>query len=153
MCIRDRVGRAEIMDAAAPGGLGGTYGGNALACAAALAVIDTYEREQLMARGEQLGQRLREGLLALQARYPQIGDVRGSGFMLAMELVKDDAARSPDAELNQRIIDEARKGGLLVIKCGVYRNVLRFLAPLVTEPAQIDEALAILDGALQRALH
>ena len=99
------------------------------------------------------GQRLREGLLALQARYPQIGDVRGSGFMLAMELVKDDAARSPDAELNQRIIDEARKGGLLVIKCGVYRNVLRFLAPLVTEPAQIDEALAILDGALQRALH
>jgi len=153
MPISGVVGRAEIMDAAAPGGLGGTYGGNALACAAALAVIDTYEREQLMARGEQLGQRLREGLLALQARYPQIGDVRGSGFMLAMELVKDDAARSPDAELNQRIIDEARKGGLLVIKCGVYRNVLRFLAPLVTEPAQIDEALAILDGALQRALH
>lgn len=153
MPISGVVGRAEIMDAAAPGGLGGTYGGNALACAAALAVIDTYEREQLLARGEQLGQRLRQGLLALQARYPQIGDVRGSGFMLAMELVKNDAARSPDAELNQRIIDEARKGGLLVIKCGVYRNVLRFLAPLVTEPAQIDEALVILDGALQRALH
>lgn len=152
MPISGVVGRAEIMDAAAPGGLGGTYGGNALACAAALAVIDTYEREQLMARGEQLGQHLRQGLLALQARYPQIGDVRGSGFMLAMELVKDDAARSPDAELNQRIIDEARKGGLLVIKCGIYRNVLRFLAPLVTEPAQIDEALVILDGALQRAL-
>jgi 4-aminobutyrate aminotransferase / (S)-3-amino-2-methylpropionate transaminase / 5-aminovalerate transaminase len=153
MPISGVVGRAEIMDAAAPGGLGGTYGGNALACAAALAVIDTYEREQLLARGEQLGQRLRQGLLALQARYPQIGDVRGSGFMLAIELVKNDAARSPDAELNQRIIDEARKGGLLVIKCGVYRNVLRFLAPLVTEPAQIDEALVILDGALQRALH
>ncbi|WP_277372222.1 4-aminobutyrate--2-oxoglutarate transaminase [Pseudomonas sp. AA-38] len=152
MPISGVVGRAEIMDAAAPGGLGGTYGGNALACAAALAVIDTYEREHLLARGEQLGQRLRQGLLALQARYPQIGDVRGSGFMLAMELVKDDAARSPDAELNQRIIDEARKGGLLVIKCGIYRNVLRFLAPLVTEPAQIDEALVILDGALQRAL-
>ncbi|WAJ39315.1 4-aminobutyrate--2-oxoglutarate transaminase [Pseudomonas sp. GOM7] len=152
MPISGVVGRAEIMDAAAPGGLGGTYGGNALACAAALAVIDTYEREHLLARGEQLGQHLRQGLLALQARYPQIGDVRGSGFMLAMELVKDDAARSPDAELNQRIIDEARKGGLLVIKCGIYRNVLRFLAPLVTEPAQIDEALVILDGALQRAL-
>ncbi|AZD02556.1 4-aminobutyrate--2-oxoglutarate transaminase [Pseudomonas chlororaphis] len=147
------VGKAQIMDAPLPGGLGGTYGGNALACAAALAVLDTYEEEQLLARGVALGLRLREGLLRLQRLYPCIGDVRGSGFMLALELVKDDAARSPDAELTQRLIDQARLGGLLVIKCGVHRNVLRFLAPLVTTPEQIDEALAILDAALARVLN
>ncbi|MEN2393856.1 4-aminobutyrate--2-oxoglutarate transaminase [Pseudomonas halotolerans] len=146
------VGKAEIMDAPLPGGLGGTYGGNALSCAAALAVIDAYEQEHLLARGEALGERLRQGLLRLQARYPRIGDVRGSGFMLAIELIKDDVARTPDADLNQRLIDEARAGGLLVIKCGVYRNVLRFLAPLVTSEAQVDEALQILDAALARVM-
>ncbi|AIC20324.1 MULTISPECIES: 4-aminobutyrate--2-oxoglutarate transaminase [Pseudomonas] len=147
------VGKAQIMDAPLPGGLGGTYGGNALACAAALAVLDAYEEEQLLARGVALGLRLREGLLSLQRLYPCIGDVRGSGFMLALELVKNDAAHSPDAELTQRLIDQARLGGLLVIKCGVHRNVLRFLAPLVTTPEQIDEALAILDAALARVLN
>ncbi|WGK91567.1 4-aminobutyrate--2-oxoglutarate transaminase [Pseudomonas migulae] len=146
------VGRAHIMDAPSPGGLGGTYGGNALACAAALAVIETYEQDQLLERGEVLGERLRQGLLRLQARYPRIGDVRGTGFMLAIELIKDDEARSPDAELTQQLIDQARIGGLLVIKCGVYRNVLRFLAPLVTEENQIDEALTILEAALLRVL-
>ncbi|MNE82250.1 4-aminobutyrate aminotransferase GabT [compost metagenome] len=100
-----------------------------------------------------MGERLRQGLLRLQARYRQIGDVRGTGFMLAIELVKDDAARSPDPELNQKLIDEARNGGLLVIKCGVHRNVLRFLAPLVTEEAQVDEALDILEAALERVLN
>ena len=142
------VGRAEIMDAPLPGGLGGTYGGNALACAAALAVIDTYEAEHLVERGQVLGERLGAGLRELQARYPRIGDVRVSGFMVAIELIMDDAQRSPDADLTQRLIDQAREGGLLVIKCGVHRNVLRFLAPLVTTEAQIDEALAILDTAL-----
>ena len=146
------VGRAQIMDAPLPGGLGGTYGGNALACAAALAVIDTYEQDQLLERGKVLAERLRQGLLRLQARFPRIGDVRGTGFMLAIELIKDDEARSPDAELTQQLIDQARVGGLLVIKCGVYRNVLRFLAPLVTEENQIDEALVILDAALSRVL-
>jgi 4-aminobutyrate aminotransferase/(S)-3-amino-2-methylpropionate transaminase len=141
------------MDAPLPGGLGGTYGGNALACAAALAVIETYEQEQLLARGEVLGERLRQGLLRLQARHPRIGDVRGTGFMLAIELIKDDEARSPDAELTQQLIDQARVGGLLVIKCGVHRNVLRFLAPLVTDDDQIDEALAILEAALLRVLN
>jgi len=147
------VGKADIMDSPLPGGLGGTYGGNALSCAAALAVIDAYEEEKLLERGDALGKRLREGLLQLQRRHPQIGDVRGTGFMLAIELVKNDEARSPDADLNQRVIDEARKGGLLVIKCGVYRNVLRFLAPLVTTEAQIDEALQILQAALARVLN
>lgn len=147
------VGKAHIMDAPLPGGLGGTYGGNALACAAALAVISAFEQEQLLERGQRLGERLRQGLLGLQARYPRIGDVRGTGFMLAIELIQDDPARTPDADLNQRLIDEARSGGLLVIKCGVHRNVLRFLAPLVTTEAQVDEALQILDGALARVLN
>lgn len=147
------VGKAAVMDAPLPGGLGGTYGGNALSCVAALAVINAFEEEHLLARGEILGERLRQGLLRLQQRHAQIGDVRGSGFMLAIELIKNDEARTPDAELNQRLIDEARKGGLLVIKCGVYRNVLRFLAPLVTTEAQIDEALQILEGALARVLN
>lgn len=147
------VGKAQIMDAPLPGGLGGTYGGNALACAAALAVITAFEDEHLLARSQVLAERLRHGLLGLQARYPNIGDVRGTGFMLAIELIKDDAARTPDADLNQRVIDEARAGGLLVIKCGVHRNVLRFLAPLVTTEAQVDEALQILDAALARVLN
>lgn len=145
------VGRAEIMDAPTPGGLGGTYGGNAVACAAALAVMDLFEEEDLLAQGEQRAAQLREGLLALQNRYPCIGDVRGLGFMQAIEIVADDAAQTPDANLAQAIIDQAREAGLLVIKCGVYRNVVRFLAPLVTTEAQISEALRMLDQALTRA--
>lgn len=145
------VGRAEIMDAPTPGGLGGTYGGNAVACAAALAVMDLFEEEDLLAQGERRAAQLREGLLALQNRYPCIGDVRGLGFMQAIEIVADDAAQTPDATLAQAIIDKAREAGLLVIKCGVYRNVVRFLAPLVTTEAQVAEALRMLDQALARA--
>lgn len=145
------VGRAEIMDAPTPGGLGGTYGGNAVACAAALAVLDLFEREDLLAQGEQRAAQLLDGLLALQKRYPRIGDVRGLGFMLAIEMVKDDAGQSPDADLAQRVIDQARNAGLLVIKCGLYRNVVRFLAPLVTTSEQVAEALQMLDKALAAA--
>ena len=79
--------------------------------------------------------------------------MRGTGFMLAIELIKDDPARTPDADLNQQVIDAARAGGLLVIKCGVHRNVLRFLAPLVATEAQVDEAVQILDAALARVLN
>jgi 4-aminobutyrate aminotransferase/(S)-3-amino-2-methylpropionate transaminase len=144
------VGRAEIMDAPTPGGLGGTYGGNAVACAAALAVMDVFEEQDLLGQGEKLAAQLREGLLALQARFPRIGDVRGLGFMLAMEMVAADG-KSPDAALTQKVIDEARHAGLLVIKCGVHRNVVRFLAPLVTTPDQVAEALAMLEKALTAA--
>ncbi len=145
------VGRAEMMDAPTPGGLGGTYGGNAVACAAALAVMKIFEEEGLLAKGEALGAQLHEGLLALQRRYPRIGNVRGLGFMQAMEMVADDARQSPDAALAQSVIDHARDAGLLVIKCGVQRNVVRFLAPLVTSPAQLAEALQMLDKALAAA--
>jgi 4-aminobutyrate aminotransferase/(S)-3-amino-2-methylpropionate transaminase len=145
------VGRAHIMDAPTPGGLGGTYGGNAVACAAALAVMDLFEEQDLLSQGEALATQLREGLLALQKRYPRIGDVRGLGFMLAIEMVADDSQHSPDAALAQKVIDEARNAGLLVIKCGVYRNVVRFLAPLVTTKEQVAEALQMLDTALAAA--
>jgi 4-aminobutyrate aminotransferase/(S)-3-amino-2-methylpropionate transaminase len=142
------VGRAAIMDAPTPGGLGGTYGGNAVACAAALAVLDLFAEQELLKQGEMLAAQLNQGLLALQRRYPRIGDVRGLGFMQAIEMVADDARQSPDAALAQKVIDEARNAGLLVIKCGIHRNVVRFLAPLVTTPAQLAEALQMLDEAL-----
>jgi len=143
------VGRAEIMDAPTPGGLGGTYGGNALACAAALAVLDAFEQEGLLERSHKLGAALNAGLRALQGRREEIGDVRGLGFMQAAEIVGGDGA--PDAARAQAIIDAARERGLLVIKCGVHRNVIRFLAPLVTTDAQLEEGLTIFDQALGAA--
>ncbi|HWX47138.1 MAG TPA: 4-aminobutyrate--2-oxoglutarate transaminase [Roseomonas sp.] len=145
------VGRAAIMEAPMPGGLGGTYGGNALACAAALAVLDAFEQEGLLARSRALGEALGKGLRALQAKHRAIGAVRGTGFMCAIEMVADPATRAPDAAMAQKVIDAAREGGLLIIKCGVQRNVVRFLAPLVTTDAQLQEALGILATALQRA--
>ncbi len=145
------VGRAAIMDAPAPGGLGGTYGGNALACAAALGVLDAFEQDGLLGRAVVLGERLRAGLESLAQRYPVIGDVRGLGFMQAIEIVSDRATRKPDPAMAQAIIDAARDEGLLVIKCGVNRNVIRFLAPIVTTDVQLDEGLGLLDRALAGA--
>lgn len=145
------IGRAEIMDAPAPGGLGGTYGGNGLACAAALAVLDAFEQDGLLARSVVLGDALHAGLRALQAQHAMIGDVRGLGFMQATELV--DGAGGPDPAAAQRVIDTARERGLLVIKCGVHRNVIRFLAPLVTTDEQLARGLHIFGQALTAARH
>ncbi|WP_106477859.1 4-aminobutyrate--2-oxoglutarate transaminase [Phytohalomonas tamaricis] len=146
------VGRTEIMQAPEPGGLGGTYGGNALACAAALAVLDIFEEEGLLERGQAMGEHLKTGLQQLQAQYPFIAEVRGQGPMLAIELIQGERARPEDAELVQHVIDRCREGGLLVIKCGIHRNVIRFLAPLTTSNEQIDEALSILGKALSTTL-
>ena len=143
------VGRAEVMDAPQPGGLDGTYGGNGLACAAALAVLDAFEQDGLLERSRALGDALASGLRDLAAKHAAIGEVRGLGFMQATEIVAADGA--PDAAAAQRVIDAARDGGLLVIKCGVHRNVIRFLAPLVTTDSQLAEALAILGRALTAA--
>jgi 4-aminobutyrate aminotransferase/(S)-3-amino-2-methylpropionate transaminase len=142
------IGRAEIMDAPLPGGLGGTYGGNAIGCAAALAVLDAFEQDGLLDRAERLGRKLEAGLRELAQRHAIIGDVRGLGFMQAIELVTDRKTRTPDPDRAQRVIDHARKRGLLVIKCGVHRNVIRFLAPLVISEEDLDKALAIIDAAL-----
>jgi 4-aminobutyrate aminotransferase/(S)-3-amino-2-methylpropionate transaminase len=145
------TGPAAIMDAPLPGGLGGTYGGNPLACASALAVLDVFETEGLVARAAAIGEQLRAALLSLQARVPQIGDVRGLGAMLAIELVVDPATREPDAELAQRIIDRARDRGLLLLKCGPHKNVVRLLPPLTASSDEMTSAAARLESAVDDA--
>jgi 4-aminobutyrate aminotransferase/(S)-3-amino-2-methylpropionate transaminase len=144
------AGKAAVMDAPAPGGLGGTYAGNPLACAAGLAVLEVFKEERLVERAVGLGGQLREGLLGLQEKWPQIGDVRGLGAMLAVELVKD--GRSPDAALAQRVLDHARERGLLLLKCGPSKNVVRFLPPLVTPASEVESALAILEASFEQAV-
>jgi 4-aminobutyrate aminotransferase/(S)-3-amino-2-methylpropionate transaminase len=142
------VGKAAIMDAPLPGGLGGTYGGNPLACASALAVLDVFESEALVARAAAIGDQIRAALLALQGLVPRIGDVRGIGAMLAIELVTDPATKHPDAEFAQRIIDGARERGLLLLKCGPHKNVVRLLPPLTASAEEITEGVARLDAAV-----
>jgi 4-aminobutyrate aminotransferase/(S)-3-amino-2-methylpropionate transaminase len=145
------VGDARMMDAPEPGGLGGTYGGNPLACAAALAVLDVFEHEDLLARASGLGAALREGLDQLFAAHRCIGDVRGLGPMLAFEVVRSRDTREPDAALTTAILDAARERGLIVIRCGIYRNVVRLLPPLVTTDADARAAIRILDEAIVAA--
>jgi 4-aminobutyrate aminotransferase/(S)-3-amino-2-methylpropionate transaminase len=142
------VGRAEVMDAPEPGGLGGTFAGNPLSCAAALAVLDIFEDEHIVERAQVLGSQLRAGLEAMQSRYAVIGEVRGLGAMQAIELVEDRQTRIPAMEATRRIHDLCTENGLLLAKAGLYANVIRILAPLVADPADIDAGLAILDGAL-----
>ena len=143
------TGRTEIMNAPLPGGLGGTYGGNALACAAALAVLDVIEQEDLLARSLRLGQMLRQRLEQLAGKYACIGEARGVGFMQAVEIIDPDSGKE-DPALTQAILQAAFSEGLLLIKCGLQRNVIRFLAPLVTTDSQLEEALHIFDIALAK---
>lgn len=143
------TGRAEIMDAAEPGGLGGTYGGNPLGIAAGLAVMDVIENEDLCARAETLGAKLRDRLTALQPRVPEMADIRGPGFMVAAEFIGTDG--TPDAAMTNRIRQEALARGLLLLTCGVHGNVIRFLAPITIPDDQFAQALDILDDAILAA--
>jgi len=145
------VGRTAIMDAPLPGGLGGTYAGNPVACASALAVLDVFETEALVARAAERGAQVRDGLRQLQTRVPAIGDVRGLGCMLAIELVKDRTTKEADAELAQRVLDAARARGLLLLKCGAHKNVVRLLPPLTATMEEIQSGLNILDASIQEA--
>ncbi|EHR71674.1 4-aminobutyrate aminotransferase [Burkholderiales bacterium JOSHI_001] len=142
------IGRAELMDAPGPGGLGGTYAGNPLACAAALAVLDIFEQDGLMERGRAVGQRLRTGLDELARQDKGIGEVRGLGPMLAIELFKNGDMAQPDADRTKRICAEALKRGLVLLSCGVYGNVIRILVPLTASDAVLDEGLGLLGAAL-----
>ncbi|OOY19215.1 4-aminobutyrate transaminase [Thioclava sp. DLFJ5-1] len=142
------TGRAEIMDAANPGGLGGTYGGNPLGIAAGNAVLDVIEEEDLCARANELGSRLKQRLEAIRANMPEIAEIRGPGFMVAVELMSDS---KPDAALTQRIRVEALNRGLLLLTCGVYGNVIRFLAPITIPDDQMAKALDILEEAMTAA--
>ncbi|MGV3571115.1 MAG: 4-aminobutyrate--2-oxoglutarate transaminase [Ramlibacter sp.] len=142
------IGRAEIMDAPGAGGLGGTYAGSPMSCAAALAVLQVFEREQLLERGRAVGDRLLAGLRALQARHPCMLDVRGLGAMVAVALHRDGDPRQPDAELARRLSAEAAARGLILLTCGTHGNVVRILVPLTASDALLDEGLAILGDSL-----
>ncbi|HHJ1300246.1 4-aminobutyrate--2-oxoglutarate transaminase [Pseudomonas sp. SWRI59] len=145
------VGRARIMDAPQPGGLGGTYGGNPLGCAAALEVIKIFESENLTERSRAIGAQLLEGFKQLEGRFNSIGHVRAIGAMAAVEFVSNRDSKEPDAAMAQRVIDAAREEGLLLIKCGVYRNVVRFICPLVITEQDVAKALGMFERALVAA--
>jgi 4-aminobutyrate aminotransferase/(S)-3-amino-2-methylpropionate transaminase len=145
------IGKASLMDKPLPGGLGGTYAGNPLACAAALAVLDVFEEEQLLARSQAVGERLKAGLTQLATRHKSIQDVRGLGSMVAIELFKDGDIARPDADLTKRVCAEAIQRGLILLSCGVYANVIRILVPLTASDAVLDEGLAILGASLDAA--
>ena len=144
-------GRQAVMDAPAPGGLGGTYAGHPLAIAASHAVLDVIEEERLCERAQRLGDQLIAHLIAQRAVRPRIGDIRGLGAMVACEFI-DPRTGAPDADTTKRVQAAALARGLLLLTCGVYGNVIRFLFPLTIEDTVFDEGLAVLDAALAEVL-
>jgi 4-aminobutyrate aminotransferase/(S)-3-amino-2-methylpropionate transaminase len=146
------LGRAEIMDAGHVGAVGGTYVGNPVAQAAALAVLDVIEEESLVDRSAQLGETIRSRMLEWQERWPAIGDVRGLGSMLAVEFVSGGDARIPAAELAHAVVEAALARGLLLITCGIFGNCIRVLVPLVVTDAELEEALGAWEEALAASL-
>jgi len=146
------LGRAGLMDAGHVGAVGGTYVGNPVAQAAALAVLDVIDDESLVERSVQLGETIRGRMLGWQERWPAIGDVRGLGSMLAIEFVSDPSSRAPAPELAHAVVDAALARGLLLITCGVYGNCIRVLVPLVVSDAELDEALGAWEEALAASL-
>jgi 4-aminobutyrate aminotransferase/(S)-3-amino-2-methylpropionate transaminase len=143
------TGRAEIMDAAHAGGLGGTYGGNPVACAAALGAIATMRELDLPARARRIGEVMTPRLRALQEKYPAVGEVRGRGAMIAVELVRP-GTKEPDAALASAVAKACHEQGLVVLTCGTYGNVLRFLPPLVIGEDLLEEGLGVIEEAFAR---
>jgi 4-aminobutyrate aminotransferase/(S)-3-amino-2-methylpropionate transaminase len=146
------TGRAEIMDHTGPGSLGGTFGGNPLACEAALAVLDVMERDKLPERAAQLGERFAARGRVWQGRWPQVGDVRGLGGMQAIELVRSRETLEPAAEETKQIARYCYEHGLIVISAGTYSNVIRILMPVVISDEQFEEGLGVLESALETVL-
>ena len=146
------LGRAEIMDAPDDSAVGGTYVGNPVAQAAALAVLDVIDEEVLVARATAIGRVMRDRMLGWQARFPQVGDVRGLGAMLAIELVRDPATKEPAPELATAIAEHSIAHGLLLLKAGIHGNCIRVLVPLVISDAELDEALDVWEHAIEAAL-
>ncbi len=143
------TGRAEIMDSVHTGGLGTTYGGNPIACAAALAVLDTFEEEDLLTQANALGEKVMSAMRDIQDRHPDfVGDVRGLGPMAAMEFVTDAETKTPDMERNARIVQAALQEGLLLLTAGQYGNCIRTLMPLNINDDELEEGLAILERAV-----
>ena len=145
------TGRAEIMDAVDPGGIGGTYAGNPVACAAALAAIDLIEREDLPARAREIEAFALARLEVLRDRYPSVGDARGRGAMLAIEFVRP-GTTEPDPDAAKAVAASANSQGVLTLTCGTFGNVIRLLPPLVITDAQLDDALSVIEGAVDAML-
>ncbi|MCQ7152098.1 4-aminobutyrate--2-oxoglutarate transaminase [Salmonella enterica] len=145
------TGRADVMDAIAPGGLGGTYAGNPIACAAALAVLDIFEQENLLQKANTLGKTLRDGLMEIAETHREIGDVRGLGAMIAIELFENGDPGKPNAALTADIVARAREKGLILLSCGPYYNILRILVPLTIEASQIRQGLEIIAQCFDEA--
>jgi 4-aminobutyrate aminotransferase / (S)-3-amino-2-methylpropionate transaminase / 5-aminovalerate transaminase len=146
------IGKAEIMDAPGDSAIGGTYVGNPVAQAAALAVLDVFEEDGLVERAQQLGEAIRPRMAAWHERFEAIGDVRGLGAMLALELVRDRESKEPAAELATSVVEAAAERGLLLLKSGIYSNCIRVLCPLVLTDAELDEALDAWEDALEAVL-
>ena len=142
------TGRAEVMDAPHPGGLGGTYSGNPLACVAAVEAIQMIRQPEFLQRAQAVGERICTHLKAFEAQHELVGDVRGLGPMLLMELVKDRAAKTPAPEATLAVTTEAFKRGVIAIRAGLYSNCIRFLPPLIISDEQIDEGMAVIGAAL-----
>ena len=148
MVLSAVTGKAEIMDAPHPGGLGGTYGGHPLSCVAGLAAFDLIEKNNLIARANTIGDKIKQSFYAMQEKYPIIGDVRGLGAMVAMELVKDRKTKEPAKQECALIREKCYKNGLIALGAGIQGNVIRTLAPLVITDEELEEGLSILDEAL-----
>jgi 4-aminobutyrate aminotransferase/(S)-3-amino-2-methylpropionate transaminase len=149
MPISAITGSAEIMDAVHPGGLGGTFGGNPVAAAASLAVLDTIERDDLLARSRELGMKIMGRFETFAANHDVVGDVRGRGAMCAIELVSDRATKEPlDPEAMSAIGRRCLEQGVLVLTAGTYGNVVRLLPPITIDEALLDDGLDVLDDAI-----
>ena len=142
------VGRADIMDSVGPGGLGGTYAGSPLGCAAALAVLEVFEQEGIYERSLALGERIQGRLRQMAERFSCIGDVRGLGSMVAMELFKGSESRNPDPDLTKALVALAAERGLILLSCGMYGNTIRVLVPITGADELIDEGLDIIESCL-----
>jgi 4-aminobutyrate aminotransferase/(S)-3-amino-2-methylpropionate transaminase len=142
------VGKKEIMDCVHPSGIGGTYNANPLACEAALAVFDIFETEDLVGRAKRLGEKLQTILHGLKEKHALIGDVRGLGPMIAIELVHDRQAKTPAADKAKELVKYCLDKNLILLACGTYGNVIRFLMPLVITDEQLDQGMQIVDNGL-----
>ncbi len=144
------IGRADVMDSPDPGGLGGTYGGNPVACASALAVIDVIESENLLQRSLEIGERVRHYVnQMIKDGFSCIGEIRGLGGMIAFELVKDQESRSPDPDLTKALTTKAAENGLILLSCGTFGNTVRVLVPLTASTEELDEGLDIMKKSLK----
>jgi 4-aminobutyrate aminotransferase/(S)-3-amino-2-methylpropionate transaminase len=146
------IGKANIMDSPGPGGLGGTFAGSPLGCAAGLAVLEVIQQEELLQRAQEIGRFMSSRLKGLAVRYPCVGEVRALGAMVAVELVKNSRADAPDPELTKALVQAAGRRGLVILSCGLYSNVIRFLAPLTISEALLKEGFQLFEQSLEEVV-